>query len=81
MELEGPFNNPITKSLEQGMNFLINLVAQEVDSAYVNPNNMIPGLDAVIVDVNGSKVGLIDYKMNREPNVYPINNILQRRNY
>ncbi len=70
MEFEGPFNNPNIQNLEQGMDFLVNLVKQEIDSTYVNKNNIIPGLDVVIVDVNGSKVGLIDYKMNREPNTY-----------
>ncbi|WP_196138708.1 hypothetical protein [Aliikangiella sp. G2MR2-5] len=52
------------------MSFIINLAKQEVDSSYVNKETIIPGLDAPIVDVNGSKVGLIDYKLNREPNTY-----------
>lgn len=70
MELEGPFTPPNVKTLEQGLDLLVGIVKSEVDSTFINTNNIIPGLDVVIVDVNGTKVGLLDYKMNREPNTF-----------
>ena len=70
MELEGPINAPNIKTLEQGLDFLVDLVQPEVDESFTGENNVIPGLDAVIVDVNGTKVGLLDYKVNHEPDTY-----------
>lgn len=70
MELEGPFSPPNVKTLEQGLDLLIGIVKPEVDNTFTNQDNIIPGLDVVIVDVNGTKVGLLDYKMNREPDTF-----------
>lgn len=70
MELEGPFENADITSLEKGMDFLVNLISQEVDETYQADNAIIPGLSAAIVDTNGTKVGLLNYKMNREPDTY-----------
>lgn len=70
MELEGPFKNAGFKSLEQGMNYLAQIVQPEVDVTFEVKDSIYPGLGAVIVDVNGTKVGLFEYKMSREPDTY-----------
>ncbi len=70
LELEGPFGNAGFKNLEQGMNYLAQIVRPEVDEDYEVEDVIYPGLGAVIVDVNGTNVGLLEYKMNREPDTY-----------
>lgn len=70
MELEGPFGNAGFDSLEQGMNYLARVVQSEVNSSYEVEDAIYPGLGAVMVDVNGTNVGLFEYKMNREPDTY-----------
>jgi len=70
LELEGPFKSSNFKTLEQGIDFIVGLIKHEVDSTVAEESNILPGLNAVIVDVNGSKVGLLDYKVNHEPNTY-----------
>lgn len=70
MELEGPFGAAGFRNLEQGMDYLARVVRPEVDAAYDIKNQVYPGLGAVIVDVNGTYVGLFEYKLNREPDTY-----------
>lgn len=70
MELEGPFKNDRFQTLEHGIQFLGQLVQPEVDEKYQTENMVYPGLGVAVVDVNGINVGLLDYKMNREPDTY-----------
>jgi hypothetical protein len=70
IELEGPFKNDRFQTLEQGIQYLGEIVRQEVDENYTTKNMMYPGLGIAVVDVNKTHVGLLDYKMNREPDTY-----------
>ncbi len=68
--LEGPLNYPKIGNLQQGIFATADVVKGEVDSAYKNKQELYPGLGVDLVDINGTQVGILNYKMNREPNTY-----------
>ena len=70
MELEGPIGKGHFNRLEQGIRFLAGVVKPEVDPKHKVENPIFPGLGLTVVDINGTQVGLVDYKMNREPDTY-----------
>ncbi len=68
--LEGPLRYKQIQNMEQAVYATANVVRPEVDIKYKNQKELYSGLGVDIVDINGTKVGIINYKMNREPKTY-----------
>ena len=78
--LEGPFEQ--FKSLDQGFLYASNMVKPEVDagnSASPAEHAVYPGLGASYVNVNGTVVAILDYKMNRVPDTYVMRTLIESR--
>lgn len=70
MYVEGPFKDSRVNTLEKGINFTAQLIKKEVDEKFKTDNMIYPGLGVSVVDINGTKVGLLDYKVSHEPHTY-----------
>jgi hypothetical protein len=68
--LEGPLKYTHITDLQQGISATANVVKQEVDSTYKNEQELYPGLGVDLLDFNGIQVGILNYKMSREPDTY-----------
>jgi hypothetical protein len=68
--LEGPLKYTHITDLQQGISATANVVKQEVDSTYENEQELYPGLGVDLLDFNGIQVGILNYKMSREPDTY-----------
>jgi len=68
--LEGPFNYQQIGSLQEGIFATANILKAEVDGTYKNRQELYPGLGVDLVDINKTQVGIINYKMNKEPDTY-----------
>jgi len=70
MYVEGPLKDDRVSTLEKGINFTAQLIFKEVDANYKTENMIYPGLGVAVVDLNGTNVGILDYKVSHEPNTY-----------
>lgn len=68
--IEGPLNYAQINDLKQALFATAEIVKPEVDENYTSENEIYPGLGVDIVDINGVEVGILNYKMNHEPNTY-----------
>lgn len=75
--LEGPFKQ--FKTLGQGVDYLLKIIKPEVDTAYKANHPIYEGLDAAKVDIDGTTVGLFDYKLKGEPEAYVIRALMHSK--
>jgi len=65
INLEGPFPIPEGTTLDQATNFNINSVinTSQLNKEYSKENRVADGIGAIKVDINGTKVGYVEYQI------------------
>lgn len=72
MELEGPFDLPQVDSVDKAAYLVVNMIRSEVDSDYETDEMVVPGVGLQYVDINGTVVAMIDYKISHEPDTFAV---------
>jgi len=75
MELEGPFDLPQVDSVDKAARLVVNMILREVDPDYETDEMVVPGVGLQYVDINGTIVAMIDYKISHETDTHAMRSV------